>query len=385
MTVRSIRSFMIVMPIIAIYWQNQGLSVQDIFLLQVIFSIAVVILEVPSGYFADIFGRKGSLVLGVLMGTLGFFLYYIATGFIGFALAEIVLALSAAFLSGADSAFLYDTLQQFSATERHVQYEGRMISAQRISEAGAALLSGVLVAAFSFKGVFFIQFLIMALAIPVVLTMREPKIPVQVKKRKNIMQIVKFALHENKKLLYLNMFSGIISTSTLLMVWFAQPYWKELDVDLVYFGVMWAGLNVLVSVAAFVSHRLESKISFRTLFGCFAIAPFLLYGLLALGLGWAALVIIPCFWILRGLFQPISLDYINRETDSSIRATVVSVSQLFARLSFSILSPFLGWIADVWSLETAFLASAATVGVLALVSFILLYKEMLKRPVQYGA
>lgn len=63
---------MVVMPIIAIYWQDQGLTIQDIFLLQVIFSVAIVVLEVPSGYFADVFGRKSSLVLGVLTGTLGF-------------------------------------------------------------------------------------------------------------------------------------------------------------------------------------------------------------------------------------------------------------------------------------------------------------------------
>ena len=381
MAIRAIRSFMVVMPIIAIYWLDQGLSIQDIFLLQVIFSVAIVLLEIPSGYFADVFGRKGSLVLGVLMGTLGFFLYFLATGFIGFAVAEIVLALSAAFLSGADSAFLYDTLQQFGATERHVKYEGRIISATRISEAIAALTSGLLLIYLSFKTVFFVQFIVMALAIPIVLTIKEPEILVTTKKRKNILEIIKFALHENKRLLYLNMFSGVVSASTLTMVWFAQPYWGELEVNIVYFGVMWAGLNILVSISAYFAHRVEEYLSFRTLFAFFAVAPLILYGLLGLGVGMYALLLIPMFWVLRGFFQPISLDYVNRETDSSIRATVVSVSQLFARLSFAILSPFLGWVADVWSLETAFQASALIFGILAIISFLLLSRHMRKRVV----
>jgi MFS family permease len=367
---------MIVMPIIAIYWQNQGLSIQDIFLLQVIFSVAIVLLEIPSGYFGDVFGRKGSLVLGVLMGTLGFFLYFLATSFTGFAIAEIALALSAAFLSGADSAFLYDTLQQFGVTQRHVKYQGRIISATKLSEAIAALASGLLLIYLSFKALFFAQFIVMALAIPIVLTMREPEIPVTTKKRKSIIEILRFALHENKKLLYLNIFSGVISASTLAMVWFAQPYWKELDVSIVYFGVMWAGLNILVSISAFFAHKVESYVSFRTLFAIFAIAPLLLYGLLGIGVGLYALIIIPLFWILRGFFQPISLDYINRETDSSIRATVVSVSQLFSRLAFAIISPFLGWVADVWSLEVAFQASSLIFGILAIIAFLLLYSKM---------
>ena len=150
-TIRALRSFMIILPIIAIYWQDQGLSIRDIFVLQVIFSVAIVFLEVPSGYFADIFGRKGSLLLSTIMATLGFYFYFLATGFWGFAFAEIFLAFASAFLSGADSAFLYDTLQQFDATDQHIKYEGSIISTIRLSEAVAALLGGFLATFFTFK------------------------------------------------------------------------------------------------------------------------------------------------------------------------------------------------------------------------------------------
>jgi len=73
--IRAIRSFMVVMPIIAIYFQDAGLSIRQIFLLQVIFSVAIVICELPTGYFADIFGRKNSLLLGVLGGSFGFLIF----------------------------------------------------------------------------------------------------------------------------------------------------------------------------------------------------------------------------------------------------------------------------------------------------------------------
>ncbi len=371
MAIRALRAFMVTMPIVVIYWQNQGLSIRDIFVLQVIFSVAIVVLEIPSGYFADRFGRKGSLLLGVIFGTLGFLLYFLSTSFWGFALAEIVLAMSAAFLSGADSAFLYDTLLEHGVEDQHVKFEGQIISVARISEAAASLMSGLLVVVVSFKAIFLIQFLVMAVAIPIASTMVEPKVPFMFKQKKNIFEIMRFALYDNKRLLYLNLFSGFVTTATLLMVWFAQPYWMEIGVNVIYFGFLWAGLNVLVSLGALWAHKLEQKLSFRMLFAGFAFAPLLLYGVLSIGVGWLALMIIPLFWILRGLFQPIALDYVNREAESSVRATVVSVSQLFGRLSFAIFSPFLGWVADVWSLETAFAASALTIGILSLVSFIL--------------
>lgn len=110
MMIRSLRSFMVIMPVVTLYFQELGLSIRDIFVLQVIFSVAIVVFEVPSGYFADVFGRRYSLIIGTISATAGFFFYYLAGGFWGLAWAEIVLAGSVAFISGADSAFLYDTL-----------------------------------------------------------------------------------------------------------------------------------------------------------------------------------------------------------------------------------------------------------------------------------
>lgn len=376
LAIRTITSFLIVMPIITLYFQRSGLLIRDIFVLQVIFSIAIVALEVPSGYFADVFSRKGSLIIGVSVGSCGFLVFYLAPGFWGFAAAEILLAVSVAFLSGADTAFLYDTLKQYDATDRHIHHQGRILSATRVSEAVASLLGGFLASIVALRSIFVVEFIVMALAIPVAFSMKEPKVPARVEKRKNILQILSFALRENKKLLYLNSFSSVISTVTLVMVWFAQPYWERLNVPLFYFGVMWAGLNVLVAIGAFFAHRLEKLLSFRILFGGISVLPILLYGILVFGIKYLALAVIPLFWLLRGIFHPISLDYVNREVDSSTRATVVSISQLFGRALFSITSPFLGWIADVWSFETAFAACAIVFGSLSVLCFLLLRARM---------
>lgn len=385
LAIKVLRSFMVVMPIITLYFQEAGLSIRDIFILQVIFSVAIVILEIPSGYFADIFGRKSALIFGVIIGTVGFLMYYLAFSFWGFAVAEILLAISAVFLSGADSAFLYDTLQQYKAVDQHTRHQGRIIGATRVSEAAAALIGGFLATIMAFKNIFLLEFLVMAVAIPIVFSIKELQTSFAPKKAKNIFQIINFVLRENKKLLYLNIFSGVISTVTLVMVWFVQPYWEKLTVPLIYFGVMWAGLNILVAVGAYFAHQLERYFSFRTLFGFIMILPIILYGLLALGIKYLALAVIPLFWLLRGVFQPISLDYINRETDSSIRATVVSISQLFSQAFFSVLSPFLGWVADVWSFEIAFATSAIVFGILSVFSFLFLYFEMRRGLKIYGA
>jgi len=57
---------MLIMPIVALFYRENGLNDFDIYFLQAIYAVSVAIMEIPSGYMADIIGRKKSLVLADL-------------------------------------------------------------------------------------------------------------------------------------------------------------------------------------------------------------------------------------------------------------------------------------------------------------------------------
>ena len=375
--IKALRSFMVAMPIIALYFLDSGLSIRDIFLLQIIFAIAVVVVEVPSGYIAVVFGRKNSLVIGSLFASVGLFAYYLGDSFSGFVVAELLLALSAGFISGADSAFLFDTLDGVGESKLYAMYEGRKLSVSTFSEAIASLLGGALALVSALGNLFLVHAIFMLLAVVVSLSLREPKVPRRIKKRMGVIAILTFALRENKRLLYLNMFGAVLSASTLAMVWFSQPYWKEIGVPLLAFGVLWAALNLLVAISSWFAHRLERIFRFRNLFAALAVMPLVLYVAVALAGPHIAVVgIMALFWVLRGINTPIIRDYINREVDASIRATVLSVQSLFSKISFAILSPFVGWIADIYSFTMAFYASGIIFGSISILFGGLLIREM---------
>ena len=84
--------FNLVMPVVVLFYQDNGLSMQQIFILKSIYSIAMVVMEIPSGYLADIWGRKKTLMLGSLLGAGGMALYCFSYGFWAFATAEIILS-----------------------------------------------------------------------------------------------------------------------------------------------------------------------------------------------------------------------------------------------------------------------------------------------------
>ena len=119
---------MLIMPIVALFYSQNGLTDFDIFLLQAIYSISVAFLEIPSGYMADIVGRKKTLVLGAILGALGYGVYSISHNFTGFLVAEITLGIGGSFISGADSAMLFDSLAALRQKHRYLQFEGRITS-----------------------------------------------------------------------------------------------------------------------------------------------------------------------------------------------------------------------------------------------------------------
>lgn len=379
--IRAIRMFMITMPVIVLYWQSHGLLIRDIFVLQVVFSVAIVLFEIPSGYFADRFGYKTSIVLGTILGTLGFFTYWIWPSYLGFLLAEIVLALSTGFMSGARDALLHNTLAINHMRETYTKWQGRLMAVGTSSEAIAAVSAGVIASLSSIETVLLIQWIIMLLAIPLALALTEVRHTAPTK-TPTLLQILNGSIRKNVRLRYLNLFAGALSASTLTMTWFIQPHWKALGIEVLYFGYLWAGLNLVVGLGSLLSHHLERYLRFRTLFGVFAAAPLVLYGLTSyLSTSLVVLCIVPFFWLLRGVAFPVIQDYVQRECADGERATVLSINALVSRFIFSVFSPFLGWVADIWDFQTAFAISGVVFGSLTVTSFVLLYAAMQRKVV----
>ena len=61
---RFLRDFLLIMPAIVPVYRSSGLDATHILLVQAIFSAASASFEVPSGYLADVLGRRRALLLG---------------------------------------------------------------------------------------------------------------------------------------------------------------------------------------------------------------------------------------------------------------------------------------------------------------------------------
>ncbi|MDC3305410.1 MFS transporter [Flavobacteriales bacterium] len=362
--------FMVAMPIIVLFFQEHGLSLTEVMLLQGIYSLSVALFEIPSGYIADIFGRKQTIVFSTIFSFIGYLVFSFYGGFYAFAIAQILVGIGGSLMSGSDSALIYDTLLETESKSSYTKIEGRNYAIGNFSEALAGVLGGFLAVSSIYLPIY-VQTTILFFSIPIALTLLEPTMHEENKldrSFKAIMGVVKFSLVDNTRLRWLIIYSSAMGVATLSMAWFAQPFFKEVGVPLAYFGILWAGLNFSAGLTSFNAHQFDKKENNYKMLIYLSLSMFISFILLGFNNSIYGLFFIFIIYLLRGIVTPILRNAINVNTTSNKRATVLSIRSFIIRISFAICAPILGYIAENYALSTSFYVLAIVVGSFSLLA-----------------
>ncbi|WP_319480622.1 MFS transporter [uncultured Draconibacterium sp.] len=348
--------FNMVMPVMLLFYKSNGLGSYELFVLKAIYSVAVVVMEIPSGWMADVWGRKKTLILGSILGSLGFLIYSFSYEFWAFVVAEIVLGIGLSFISGADSALLYDSLKADNKADKYTREEGRITSAGNFAEAIAGVVSGLLVY-FSLRTPFYFQFGVAALAIPAAFTLIEPKVHAveHMHSIRNLVKNIKNTLVSNTNLRVAILLSALTGTATLTFAWLVQPFFVAIGLPEELFGIFWTALNLSVGISSVFAYKIELFLGKRRSVLIVILLLSFGYFLAGISISYYGFVFLFLFYLVRGLATPIFKNYINQYTDSEVRATMLSVRNFIIRIAFAGIGPLLGWITDNVSLNKAFL------------------------------
>ncbi|WP_344288194.1 MFS transporter, partial [Streptomyces synnematoformans] len=109
----------------ALLFADHGLSLWQVSSLFVIWSLSSVLLEVPSGAWADAFSRRLLLCAGPLLAGAGFALWVLAPSYWAFAAGFVLWGAKGAFTSGALEALVYEELGRAGAADRYARTLGR--------------------------------------------------------------------------------------------------------------------------------------------------------------------------------------------------------------------------------------------------------------------
>lgn len=121
----------------------RGFSMMEIMMAETVFHIVSIVAEIPSGMFADVFGRKRSLIVSCVCSISS----AISMGFIdcygGVLLSIAFSALSYNFCSGTDNALAYDSLKEAGAVDEYENFSSMQTIIYRVGSSIASLCAGL--------------------------------------------------------------------------------------------------------------------------------------------------------------------------------------------------------------------------------------------------
>lgn len=367
-------NLLILGPIITLYYLARGLSYTQILSLQAISAVTIVLLEVPTGAVADLLGRKKSILLGACTMAISIFLYGLGTNFLVFAMAEILFAIGASFKSGADTALLYDSLLKLNRESEFKDVISRGSFYALLAQVPGSIVSSIL-----FERSIALPLFISAgfIAVSFLIALRFQEIEVYEKhERPNYFKQITKSTHTlitHPKIRSIVFFCMVYLLFSRAGFWMTQPYLKALHFPIRYFGLLFAGLNL---IAAFSSRWTPQYLQLSkgwSLIGLMGILLISFFGLWRLQ-SWWGILFLSLQQIARGLYRPTTQKFINKHIPSKERATVLSLQSMLQNLTVAILFPMIGAVMD----RTNIFAVHATLFATLLVSAAIM-RTVLKR------
>lgn len=349
----------------------KGFSLTEIGVLEGVFHMSSLSMEIPSGMFADIFGRKASRFVSVLLyvAYIGIMLYsnnfYIVMG------GLFLCGVSYTFESGSGEAFVYDSLIETKEEHRYKKVLGNKEVLTQISGALAILLGGYL-ATVHYDLDFYFMFIVMLLGLIPLFMMKET--PNSNKKSTKSLK-VQFKEHfidsikvvtKDKTLLFLIISGAVLAAPITTIFLYFQMYLPTLEYSMLLVGVFLAAFSLFGAFGGFFADVIEKR--FGEKLALYMIPILMIASLFLIQIEEIIFVPFIMLGFLDSLFYVILNDYVNKLVPSNKRATILSFNSFSFSVIMIILFPLVGFIGDKYSLKTSFLV----LGILVVISYIIL-------------
>lgn len=354
-------------PIFTLLYLDYGLTLSQFAMLNVVWAATIVLAEVPSGALADTLGRKKLVVLSSIVMFIEIAMIAIVPTenptlvFSVFLINRILSGLAMALASGADEALAYDTLKEQGKEElwpRVLQIQLRIASSVGIviTLMGAAMYDvNFMASVYSFLGLeapvktqdimripVFATLLVAMIAIYAAFNMREEKKiqPTNQTKWDTMLSSLTLTRDTGKwvfstpYVLFILLYYSLFEHTSRMFLTMNSQYYRAIDIPIIYFGLIGAGISLFKIIFAGQSRRLAESMKpkqFIALMGFATMATFYW-----ISLGWSIYGVIPALLLIFIIMtMNIFISYhLNKKTESHNRATVLSFKGLMFNLGY---------------------------------------------------
>ena len=328
----------------------RGFSLIKIGFAETVFHITSLIFEIPSGVFADVFGRKRMLVISHFMTIIGNVIMVLNDSFVTVCFSFVFFALGYNFSSGSDDALAYDSLKSVNQESRYEKYSSNQLIIYRIGNAFSTLCAGVALM-LGYKTAYTISALTDIAALMFIFTLKE--IRVNADEAKLMSSIIRcFAdsfifLRNEKKAVALMMCNSAVGAIDILLLFFLQAKLlgaglKDFALGVALFAMELGGMLGAKLILKF-NHIRYRNILFICLIGVSS-------GMLLEHTGLYTIM------TLGGFLSAMADDALQVRTNAKLqdmfpsdkRATLISIESFTFSIIMIVLSPLAGFFFSKW-------------------------------------
>ncbi len=328
------------------------LTLSETLWLESVYFVSVAVLEVPSGYLSDRFGRRYTLAVSSACLVLAYLIFWVGSSFGAFALAQICLAGGFASASGTDTALLYESLAGLDRTDEYASKEGQaMAYSFRAGAIGA--LAGGLLALGHLGWIYGASFVAALVSFFIALTFADPAGPVPSDDSDEKGHPQAAMIHQTVSLFGLA-FSRRLRFFTLYMVFmtilvhfpyeFYQPYLAAVMKHLGVSGTVTPGVtgvhlaltmitgSLFTGVAGRIYHRCRIR---RALLGA-ALFQAVILALMAIWIHPLMALLLVCRNLAKAVYIPLVNAEVSPQVATHERSTYLSLQSLMGRLGYGL-------------------------------------------------
>jgi TatD DNase family protein len=245
------------LPVIGVYLVSVGqLSLLDIATITSITMLLQLLLELPTGYFADRYGRRLSIVVGSFILSFSPLAFIVWPNYWGGLLAALLYFGGASFVGGAHSAFIHDTMQALGREKDFTKFRGR---AQSYSLVGNMIMVALVPISYSVdpRLPFLFGFLLLFPVFFLALSYTEPPVLSSDEAVSLGIKSLFRAIPKTELLILFSVF-GIVSSVFDNAPQFREILFQDLGISVAYFGAILAGGSLFAALAGHAIHKLDT-------------------------------------------------------------------------------------------------------------------------------
>lgn len=347
-----------------VYLRSRGLSFAMVGLLETVFHIASLTGEIPTGWIADRFGRKTSLITGRLLSIVSALLMLGSSSPVGFGIAFVVSAYSFNCHSGAFDALIFDDLKLDGRERDFTRVTGLINSVYLIGSSLAALLGGI-VATRALQLLYVLNIAVDVIAVIMLIPISERRLP-------EVARLARERINLGRDLQELGAAVRNRTLAGLMLLWavggalatsfrfYGQSYMSDMLIPLPFIGVVGMLGDLLAAVPSRYAYRIEGRWGDRRplIAGSAALAAVILAAGALGGSGavgrWLTVVMVLAATVVNETLYPLFSSALNALVPSERRATLLSTASMVFSIVMMGVFPLVGICGDALGLGFGF-------------------------------